>query len=834
MIASQSLKSFVGSSLCIAVRSGRFLWCVSVVICVAVVAAHVAPAVSSPALVTSVQKISDVAGNFPPNELSAVDFFGKAVAGLGDLDNDGFEDIAVGVQFDDDGGQDRGAVWVLFLNGDGTVKSYQKISDGQGGFPAGSLSNRDRFGAALAALDVNRDGVTDLAVGAFGDSDNGPDHGAVWVLFLNNGGTVDSAQKINESQGGFSGSLSDGALFGAAVGAMEDLDGDGVPELVACSLLDDDGGTDRGAVWVLFLNSDGTVKNEQKISDTQGGFAGMLENDDRFGSAIAVLGDLDGDGVNELAVSAIRDDDGGQDRGAIYVLFMNNDGTVSSFQKISSTQGGFSGSLTDDDSFGASIAPMGDLDADGMLDMAVGAHKSDAGGTNRGAVWVLYLNDDGTVKSHEQIGDNLGGFPAGGLANSDFFGVSATPLGDLNGDLVPDLVVGAMGSDDGGDRKGAVWVLFLGCCAPPFVTVSVNVSAFDLLGDPCPGGVLGITMDLDHPNGDMFTMPTDATGNYTFTDVPQSADLAVVAIVPPLGYVADNPATGQTMVPLNQSQAVNFTLICEDPEGEARSMGYWKHQANVYLKNKGSAQELQDDMETNYPWEIFEHFHENSLNAIEVEDVTYIDNGGSPEPLDLATIHATLSVKGNAGMEAKAKQQYLTLLLNIASLKLLPSTVVSDDPATASQALQYVACIINQVDCSESLEVAKDICDTINNAQLVAAGVIDLGFANIAYAPPRGETPRFVDRPLSVRPNPGGMGPYRFSFSTPVSEQLRLEIYNVAGQRVATLTRTFGVGDATLLWNGKTTAGSSLVPGVYFARLRTATGMKSVKFVHVR
>ena len=60
---------------------------------------------------------------------------------------------------------------------------------------------------------------------------------------------------------------------------------------------DDDGGSDRGAVWILFLNSDGTVKAHQKISDTSGGFTGTLDNSDCFGESVASLGDLDGDGV---------------------------------------------------------------------------------------------------------------------------------------------------------------------------------------------------------------------------------------------------------------------------------------------------------------------------------------------------------------------------------------------------------------------------------------------------------------------------------------------------------------------------------------------------------
>ena len=63
-------------------------------------------------------------------------------------------------------------------------------------------------------------------------------------------------------------------------------------------------GADRGAVWMLFLNTDGTVKSHQKISDTEGGFTGTLDNEDHFGNSVASLGDLDGDGVGDLAVGA--------------------------------------------------------------------------------------------------------------------------------------------------------------------------------------------------------------------------------------------------------------------------------------------------------------------------------------------------------------------------------------------------------------------------------------------------------------------------------------------------------------------------------------------------
>ncbi|MCH8251540.1 MAG: IPTL-CTERM sorting domain-containing protein [Planctomycetes bacterium] len=145
-------------------------------------------------------------------------------------------------------------------------------------------------------------------------------------------------------------------------------------------------------MWILFLNTDGTVKSHQKISDTEGGFTGILDNIDRFGISVASLGDLDGDGASDLAVGAVRDDDGGFERGAVWVLFLNSDGTVKSHQKISDTEGGFTGTLDNGDCFGFSVASLGDLDGDGVTDLAVGAIADDDGGFDRGAVWVLFLD----------------------------------------------------------------------------------------------------------------------------------------------------------------------------------------------------------------------------------------------------------------------------------------------------------------------------------------------------------------------------------------------------------------------------------------------------------
>ncbi len=350
----------------------------------------------------------------------------------------------------------------------GTVQAEVKISETAGGF-GGDLGAGNNFGYSAAGLgDLNGDGTRDVAVGALADGDGGSLQGAVWILFLNADGTVCSQQKISETAGGFGGVLDPGDLFGTSVAALGDLDGDGIGDLAVGATNDDDGGRDQGAIWILFLNSNGTVSSELKISATAGGFGGPLDPGDRFGASIAAFGDLDGDGIVDLAVGADGDDDvlrpghvrltGDIDQGAVWILFLNSNGTVSSQQKVSETTGGFTGLLSPEDEFGTSVASLGDLDGDGTADLAVGAKGDDDGGTDQGAVWILFLDSDGTVSSQQKLSEAAGGF-AGVLAPSDVFGTSLASLGDLDSDGIGgDLAVGASTRDDG---EGAVWILFL-------------------------------------------------------------------------------------------------------------------------------------------------------------------------------------------------------------------------------------------------------------------------------------------------------------------------------------------------------------------------------------
>ena len=139
------------------------------------------------------------------------------------------------------------------------------------------------------------------------------------------------------------------------------------------------------------IEGDNYISSHQKMSDKAGGFTGVLGNSDYFGQSVAGVGDVNGDGIVDVLVGADGDNNGGSARGAVYMIYLQNDGTVLSHQKMSDTAGGFTGVLDNHDCFGYSVAGVGDVNGDGMVDVLVGAHDDD-GGYARGAVYMLFSN----------------------------------------------------------------------------------------------------------------------------------------------------------------------------------------------------------------------------------------------------------------------------------------------------------------------------------------------------------------------------------------------------------------------------------------------------------
>ncbi len=462
----------------------------------------------------SVRLASGVNGA-PP--LAVGDNFGVALAAIGDLDGDGISDIAVGTRGDDTGGNARGALYIQFLNANGTTKSRVKIANNTNGGP--TLADVDIFGAAVAPIgDLNGDGIVDLAVGAPGDDTLGYSGGAVHILLMNSNGTVANRTKIaNQTNGGPP--LGNVDFFGCSIAPLGDFDGDGVSDLAVGACFDSTADSSTGAVYLMLLNANGTAKSYVKLTSGDNG-APLITARSQFGTGVTALGDLDGDGVTDLAVGAGSDPTTGYGTGAAFVLFMNTNGTVKSSMKLTHELNG-TPRLLPQDHFGSSIAGVGDLDGDGVADVAVGANFDRTGAFASGAVHVLFLNTDGTVRNSRKLAHKTNGVST--LAGEDYFGSSIVSLGDLNGDGVTDLAVGAREDSSAGiENSGAVHVLFLNPVYDfgdaPDTTASTGVG--DYQTSPSNGG----------PSHDLFD-----TRNTLYLGAGVAGDVAALA---------NNTATG--------------------------------------------------------------------------------------------------------------------------------------------------------------------------------------------------------------------------------------------------------------------------------------------------
>ncbi len=382
--------------------------------------------------------------------LQNTDNFGAALTNIGDLTGSGQLYIAVGAPGRDAGGTDIGAVYLTPLNAGGTASTSIVLTSGVSGMP--TLTAGDRFAASIAAIgDIDGNGVVDLVVGAPGDDAGGIDAGALYILRLNAAGSVVGSTKLANGVSGMP-TLAAGINFGAAVSMIPDLDGDGVAELAVGAPASDTGGSDRGSIFILFMNPSGTVKSFTEIaSDLNGG--PTLTNSDQFGSSIAAIGDLNGDGLSDIAVGVPFDDTAFTNGGAIYTLFLSSTGTVVGSTKIANGINGGSTSISGNN-FGSGLAAAGDLDGDGKVDLTVGLTEYFFGG----AQFILLLNSDGSAKASRELSRwATSGFS---LNSGDRFGASITSLGDLDADGFLDFAVGTPGDDTNGTDRGGMIIVY--------------------------------------------------------------------------------------------------------------------------------------------------------------------------------------------------------------------------------------------------------------------------------------------------------------------------------------------------------------------------------------
>ena len=390
-------------------------------------------------------KIEEGSGGFFA-DLDAGDRFSRDHDKAGDINGDGIIDIVVGARSDDDGQTDAGAVYILFMNNDGTVQANQKISMLEGGFNETLLEN-NYFGYGVAGIgDYNGDDIPDIAVSAPASTNK-----ALYIMHLNSDGTVKNFVKNSN-------------IIAQGLSSIGDLNNDGKIDLVACDPNSNIGGTRRGAINILFLDDSSNIINDSKVTigSNMGGFGTGLENDDKFGGReVAMLGDINNDGTQEMAVGAFMSNGG---KGAVWILSLDSDNyNVVSKVKITEGLNGFNDTLSSDENangsfgaqFGHAMCAPGDLNGDGIADLITGANQQ-----NEGEGYILYLNEDKTVKTYTKIDESEGGFDFT-FNEGERFSRSISFVGDLRGD---GSIAVNFGGGVGPGGTGTLYLLFFKPC----------------------------------------------------------------------------------------------------------------------------------------------------------------------------------------------------------------------------------------------------------------------------------------------------------------------------------------------------------------------------------
>ena len=378
------------------------------------------------------------------------------MAGAGDVNGDGFDDLIIGAHWGDPNGKyNAGESYVVFGKAGGFKASLNlALLNGGNGFRLDGIDPNDYSGRRVAgAGDVNGDGFGDLIVSAYGGDPNGVSHaGESYVVFGKAAGFAASLDLA--SLDGSNGFRLDGIdaydSSGDSVAAAGDVNGDGFGDLIVGARSGDPNGNyDAGESYVVFGKAGGFASNIGLGSlDGGNGFRlNGIDANDQSGTSVAAAGDVNGDGFGDLIVGAPGANPNGDfQAGESYVVFGRAGGFGASLD-LASLDGG-NGFRLDGidagDGSGSSVAGAGDVNGDGFGDLIIGASGGDPNGDSyAGESYVVFGRRPDSARS--RVGSAAGQAISGGGFADDLRGKGGNDR--LEGRGGADVLNGGVGND---------------------------------------------------------------------------------------------------------------------------------------------------------------------------------------------------------------------------------------------------------------------------------------------------------------------------------------------------------------------------------------------------
>ena len=403
---------------------------------------------------------------------------GADVAGVGDINADGFDDIAVGAPLADPAGKapNSGIAYIIFGKSATTTIDLQNTATWDGFQVIGSFS--DWVGNTVAGLgDISGDGVPDVAIGATRDDENAlANAGSVHIVFgVDPPGTTPATidiETLTSAQGyRIEGATANGWL-GRALSPAGDVNGDGRNDLLAGAPGWASDPDVIGEAWVVYLPAS-SASPIDLASLGEGGYKiSGVELNDFAGQSLAGVDDLNADSVPDAVIGAPLVDAGGLNSGAAYVVF--GKATPGGVALGSLGSDGYVISGVTGQRAGTSVAAVRDVNGDERGDVLVAAPLADPSArTDAGSAWLLFGKGTTSAQALGAI-TTADGFRLDGAVADDELGGSfdTTPDGsavaavaDMNGDGFPDLLLGAPGDigaagDGSADAPGKAHIVF--------------------------------------------------------------------------------------------------------------------------------------------------------------------------------------------------------------------------------------------------------------------------------------------------------------------------------------------------------------------------------------